>query len=162
MTKSTSLSAGPRSLTVLYVALFSTFCLPAAGQTNGHRLFIDPAMQGHLQPYIAAEIVKQHVPATLVLDISQADCQLRASSQANESLWHSGWNFYDKDKLEGTLEVVNLANQTVVWAGEAGDRSLLFNPYRRSGNRKIAARIVKQIKRAGSVGGCFTSSDPFK
>jgi hypothetical protein len=113
--------------------------------------------------------VKQHIPATLVIDIGHADCQLKATSQPNASLWQpdSGWQpgwflRHSKDKIEGTLEVIDLGTQTIVWAGEAGNRSLMWSPLRRNGNRKLAARIVKQIKHAGLIGGCFTSPDPFK
>lgn len=110
-----------------------------------------------LHPFIAAELVKQHVPVTLVTDENQADCELKAVSETQDSLWHSGimhigWMVhYDKDKVEGTLEIIDLSNHQIVWAAAAGDRSLIFGDYRRSGNRKVAARIVKQLKKAGSV-----------
>jgi hypothetical protein len=34
----------------------------------------------------------------------------------------------------------------MIWAGEAGDRSLLFTGYRRGGERKVADRLVKTMK----------------
>ncbi|MBV9265056.1 MAG: hypothetical protein JO061_02690 [Acidobacteriaceae bacterium] len=133
----------------------------ASAQSSGHKLYLDPSMPGDLHPFIAAELVKQHVPATLVTDESQAECTIKAVAINDRSLWHDAF-VYDKDKIEGTLEVVDLSKHEIVWAGAAGDRSLFFNPLRRSGNRKVAARIVKQLKKAGTVGGCLVSTDPFK
>jgi hypothetical protein len=36
----------------------------------------------------------------------------------------------------------------MVWAGEAGDRSLWWGGYRRGGERKVADRIAKEMKKA--------------
>jgi hypothetical protein len=34
----------------------------------------------------------------------------------------------------------------MIWAGEAGDRSLMFSSFRRGGQRKVADRIVSKMK----------------
>jgi hypothetical protein len=35
----------------------------------------------------------------------------------------------------------------MVWAGEAGDRSLWYGGWKRGGERKVAERIVRQMKK---------------
>jgi hypothetical protein len=35
----------------------------------------------------------------------------------------------------------------MIWAGEAGDRSLWWGGIKRGGQRKVADRIVKEMKR---------------
>jgi hypothetical protein len=54
----------------------------------------------------------------------------------------------------------------MVWAGGAGDRSLWWGGYRRGGERKVADRIAKEMKKAlfsrygsGSISG-FTDANP--
>jgi hypothetical protein len=37
-------------------------------------------------------------------------------------------------------------DRTMVWAGEAGDRSLMWGGLRRGGERKVADSIVKHMK----------------
>ncbi len=52
-----------------------------------------------------------------------------------------------KDKNEGNVQVLSVKDKTLVWAGEAGDRSLWFGSFKRGGQRKVADRIVSQMKK---------------
>ena len=67
--------------TVKYLSLLTTISSCVWAQSYGHRLYINPAVPSNLHPYIAAELFKQHIPATLVTDRSQADCELNAVSE---------------------------------------------------------------------------------
>ena len=51
-----------------------------------------------------------------------------------------------RDKNEGSVQIVSVSAKQVVWAGEAGDRSLLWGNLRRGGQRKVADRIVSKMK----------------
>jgi hypothetical protein len=44
--------------------------------------------------------------------------------------------------------IVDRASGKMLWAGEAGDRSLVWGELGRSGPRKVAGRLVDQIKKA--------------
>jgi hypothetical protein len=44
------------------------------------------------------------------------------------------------------VKLVTADGKRLIWAGEAGDRSLLFGALRRGGQRKIAERLVKQMR----------------
>jgi hypothetical protein len=47
-----------------------------------------------------------------------------------------------KDKNEGSVQLIRVKEQTMVWAGEAGDRSLFWG-----GQRKVADRIVNKMNK---------------
>jgi len=38
--------------------------------------------------------------------------------------------------------------KAILWADEAGDRSLLFGVVKRGGERKVAERLVSKLKKA--------------
>lgn len=112
------------------------------------RLFISP-MESNLNEFISAEIVKQKLPLVLVLAERDADYILTGLSQQTEVKWYdviSGSLVGGKDRLEASAKLVRVKDKTFVWAGESGDRSLIFGGLKRGGQRKLAERIVKKMK----------------
>jgi hypothetical protein len=113
------------------------------------RVFIAP-MEGGLDGFIPPEIRKQKVPVTLVLDEKDADYILAGSSGDAGSRWYdviAAGPLWGKDKFEGNVRLISVQYKSLVWAGEAGDRSILFGGFRRGGQRKVAERIVKEMGR---------------
>lgn len=55
--------------------------------------------------------------------------------------------FGGKDKNEGNVRLLNVKTKQMVWAGEAGDRSLWWGNLRRGGERKVAERIVEEMRK---------------
>jgi len=102
-------------------------------------------MSGGLDGYIAAEFVKQNIPVVVVTDETAADFILAGSSQTQDNKWFNTI-FGGKDKNEGNVRLLSVADHTLVWAGEAGDRSLWWGNLSRGGERKIADRIVNKMK----------------
>lgn len=113
---------------------------------NGARVFIAP-MEGGLDGFIAAELLKQKIPVVVVIDESLADFIIGGVSLKADSHWYDAAFGTGKDKNEGNIRILNVKNKQMIWAGEAGDRSLLIPFYRRGGERKIADRIVKSMKK---------------
>ena len=74
-----------------------------------------------------------------------ADFILAGVSMPEDSHWYN-FAFGGKDRNEGNVRLLNVANKTMVWAGEAGDRSLWWGNLKRGGQRKIADRIVRKMK----------------
>jgi len=103
-------------------------------------------MEGNLQGFLATEIVKKKVPVTLVTDENQAEFILTGASLAGDNKWYNTV-FGGRDKNEGNVQMVSVAGKQVVWAGEAGDRSLWWGNLRRGGQRKVADRIVQKMKK---------------
>ena len=119
--------------------------LAAEKVPDGSKIFISE-MEGKLDGFIAPEIIKQKLPVTVVLDEKNADFVLAgASIKADDKWYHVA--FGGKDKNEGNVRLLDERSKTMVWAGEAGDRSLWYGGFRRGGQRKVAERIVRQMKK---------------
>jgi hypothetical protein len=110
----------------------------------GSKLFIAP-MEGNLHPFIAAEIIKKKIPVIVVTDEKDADFILAGASIKGDDKWYHTV-FGGKDKNEGSVQLLSVRDKTMVWAGEAGDRSLWWGNLKRGGQRKVADRIVSKMK----------------
>jgi len=74
---------------------------------------------------------------------------LTGLSQKTEVKWYdvvSGSIVGGKDRMEASAKMVRVKDRTFVWAGESGDRSLIFGALKRGGQRKLAERIVSKMK----------------
>ena len=111
----------------------------------GAKIFIAP-MKGNLHPFIATEIVKKKLPVVVVTDKKKADYILAGSFIKSDEKWHHT-ALGVTDQNEGSVRLINLKNQTLVWAGGAGDRSLFLGGWNRGGQSKVAGRIVNKMKK---------------
>lgn len=111
------------------------------------KIFIEK-MSGDLDGYIRAEFTKQHVPLKLVLTEEDADLIMTGGEENRKRSWHEGWLSMDKDHATGNISIVDPKEKTILWSGEAGDRSLMWGAMARGGPRKVAARIVDKMKDA--------------
>lgn len=111
----------------------------------GSKVFITP-MEGDLDGFIAPEIIKQKLPVSVVLNEADADFVLVGGSIKADDKWYNV-AFGGKDKNEGNVRLLDVKSKSMIWAGEAGDRSLMYGSLRRGGQRKVAERIVKQMKK---------------
>jgi hypothetical protein len=102
-------------------------------------------MEGNLHSFIAAEIVKKKLPVVVVIDEKDAEFILNGASIRGDDKWYHTV-FGGKDKNEGSVQLVSVREKVLVWAGEAGDRSLWWGSLKRGGQRKIADRIVGKMK----------------
>ena len=111
----------------------------------GAKIFIAP-MRGNLRPFITAEIVKKKLPFVVVTDKKKAQYILAGSFIKGDDKWyHKAFGVTNKN--EGSVRLLNVKNKTLVWAGEAGDRSLPLGGWSRGGQRKVAGRIVSKMKK---------------
>ena len=111
----------------------------------GKKIFIAP-MQGDLHPFIAAEIVKKKLPFVVVTEKKRADYILAGSFIKSDEKWHHT-ALGVTDQNEGSVRLINVKDKTLVWAGEAGDRSLFLGGWSRGGQSKVAGRIVSKMKK---------------
>lgn len=111
----------------------------------GAKVFIAP-MEGNLHGFIAPEIIKKKVPLAIVTEEKDAEYILTGASVKGDDKWYHSV-FGGKDKNEGNVQLVSVKEKQMVWAGEAGDRSMWWGGLRRGGQRKVADRIVKQLKK---------------
>jgi len=131
----------------LFALLIPALCgiSPAQLLQKNSKIFIAP-MQGELDGFIAAEIVKKKIPLVVVSDETQADYVLSGASLKADDRWYNTV-FGGKDKNEGNVRLLDVKTKQMVWAGEAGDRSLVWGGFKRGGERKVADRIVEQMKK---------------
>jgi hypothetical protein len=111
----------------------------------GSRIYVSP-MEGKLEGFIAAELVKKRLPIVVVIDDKDADYIIAGASIRGDDKWYHSV-FGGKDKNEGNIQVIDVRSKTVVWAGEAGDRSLWWGNIRRGGQRRVADRLVDKMKK---------------
>ena len=140
------------SITVLCLSL--EFLLVAAAQQptksipRGSKIFITP-MEKNLDGFLTAEIQKQKLPIEIVLKQEDAQYVLTGLSQMTGSHWAEQVAtsiFGGKDKFEAECKLVTADGKALIWAGEAGDRSIVFGALRRGGQRKVAERLMKQMR----------------
>ena len=114
------------------------------------RLYIEK-MPNDLDQYIAAEISKQMTGrVVIVLDRAAADAVMRgvSSEQTGVGAAVTGRYLGLHDNASGSITLVDSAETVVLWASEAGDRSLIWGSLARGGQRKVAARLVSDLKKA--------------
>lgn len=131
----------------LALSLFSIIALAQKTEPKvpaGSKVFISK-MENDLDGFITTEIIKKKLPITIVTDDTQADFILVGASIKGDDKWYHSV-FGGKDKNEGNVRLLSSKDKTVVWAGEAGDRSLMWGSFRRGGQRKVADRIVSKMK----------------
>lgn len=112
----------------------------------GSRVYVSP-MEGKLEGFIAAELVKKKLPIVVVIDDKDADYIIAGASIRGDDKWFHSVFGTGKDKNEGNVQVISVKSKTVVWAGEAGDRSLWWGDIRRGGQRRVADRLVDKMKK---------------
>ncbi|MBX7147700.1 hypothetical protein K1X76_01325 [bacterium] len=115
----------------------------------GSKVFLAPMANG-MDKFVAAEILKQKLPITITTDENQAQYVLTGSTVDKGS----NHKWYDvmfgsagmRDSVQASFMLVRKADKSIVWAGNAGDRSFWFGALKRGGERKAAIRLVRNMK----------------
>jgi hypothetical protein len=137
----------------LAAALFCASLLSAqdAPSLAGVRkIFIDK-MENNLDQYLRAEMVKQMKNRiTVVLDKADCDAILTGVTEEKKGTGAqiTGRYLGLHDNATGTVTLLDKEGKVILWADEAGDRSLLFGVMKRGGERKVADRLVGKLKKA--------------
>jgi len=110
------------------------------------KIFIAPMPEG-LGDFIAAEVIKRKIRVTVLGSEEGADYVLAGTSrETGDKKWYDVAFGTARDKNEGSIKLLKASDKSLVWAAEAGDRSLLWGSHARSGQRKVASRLVDQMK----------------
>jgi hypothetical protein len=111
----------------------------------GSRIYVAP-MEGKLEGFIAAELVKKKLPIVVVIDEKDADFIITGASIKGDDKWFHSVFGTGKDKNEANIQVVDVKERSIIWAGEAGDRSLWWGNIKRGGQRRVADRLIDKLK----------------
>jgi len=129
----------------LLPAVFAEKHTPVQKVPDGSKVYIAP-MENGLDGFIAAEVLKQKIPILIVTEETAADFVLTGASLKADDHWYNVV-FGGKDKNEGNVRLLDTKEKVLIWAGEAGDRSLWWGNLKRGGQRKVADRIIRQMKK---------------
>ena len=139
------------------LALAGVLTPPALAQDSAapslrsiRRIYVDK-MDNDLDQYIRAEIQKKFGgDLTVVLKPEAADAILAGVSEHQNGTRAAitGRYFGLHDTATGSVSLLDKSGTTVLWSSEAGDRSILFGSMKRGGPRKVADRLVSNLKKA--------------
>lgn len=87
---------------------------------------------------------------SIVLQEKDADAILTGVSEEEKGTGAkiTGRYFGLHDLATASLSLVDKDRKAILWADEAGDRSLFFSVAHRGGERKVAERLVSKLKKA--------------
>ena len=147
----------PGVLSVVVLALAGALAPPASAQEDVQpslrsirRIYVDK-MDNDLDQYIRAEIQKKfHGDVVVVLKPDAADAIMAGVSehQSGTRAAITGRYFGLHDTATGSVSLLDKTGTTVLWSSEAGDRSILFGSMKRGGPRKVADRLISNLKKA--------------
>jgi hypothetical protein len=114
------------------------------------KLYIEK-MPNDLDQFIRAEITKELKDRLLiVLAKEEADAIMTGSGEnrTGTGAQITGRYLGLHDNATGAITISDRTGTVVLWSSEAGDRSLFWGSVRRGGPRKVADRLVNNLKKA--------------
>ncbi len=114
------------------------------------KVYIDK-MPNDLDQYLRAEITKQ-LPGRLLVVLNRDDADAIMTgvgdSKSGTGAVITGRYLGLHDNATGAVSIVDKSGTVVIWSSEAGDRSLLMGAVKRGGPRKVADRLIHNLKKA--------------
>lgn len=136
------------AVTVLLAALPLAAQQPSLKEVR--KIYIEP-MPNDLDQYISAEITKQ-LRGRLIVGLKKEDADgiLRGTGEAKTGVGAAVTGRYLglHDNATGSISLLDKTESVVIWSGEAGDRNMWVGFMARGGPRKVADRLVHDLKKA--------------
>ena len=104
-------------------------------------------MPGDLDEFLAASLQKWGV-YTVTIDSASAEAYFTGTLEKGDDKWFHVAFGSGKDKNNGSVMLIDPRAKVLIWSGSAGDKSFLFNSLKKGGSRKIADRLVDQLKKS--------------
>lgn len=116
-----------------------------------HKIYVEK-MDNDLDQYIRAEFAKQMKNIVVVLKKEDADAILTGVGDHKDGLGAAvtGRLLGLHDTATGSVSLIDKDGTVVMWSSEAGDRNLWLGILSRGGPRKVADRLVHDLKGAMS------------
>ncbi len=97
--------------------------------------------------FITASLIREKVPVTVTADEAEADFIITGNSVKGNNKWYDTVFGSEKDRNQGSIQMIRVSDKSVVWAGSAGDKSFWFNEFKKGGKQKVADRLAKRMKK---------------
>lgn len=110
------------------------------------RFYVVPMEEG-FDGLIAALMIEKKLPITVVADENLADFIVVGGTNKGVHKWYDTvFTGYERDRAQGNIRIIRVRDKTIVWAAQKGDRSLWWGPLKKGGKRKVAERLVNEMK----------------
>lgn len=110
------------------------------------RFYVAPMEEG-FDGLIAALMVEKKLPISVVADESLADFIVVGGTNKGVHKWYDTvFTGYERDRAQGNIRIIRVRDKTIIWAAQKGDRSLWWGPLKKGGKRKVAERLVNEMK----------------
>jgi len=111
------------------------------------KIYVDK-MPDDLDKYLVAEIMKKFKGKIQPVGKEEdADAVMSGTGETNKELAGkvTGRFFNLHDTASAAILLLDKSGKTIIWADEAGDRSLIWGVITRGGQRKVASRIIDKL-----------------
>lgn len=130
----------------LSTLLLAAFSITASAQTSLPKVYIAPMQEG-FDSFIAAAFIKNKVPVSITSVESEAQYVISGQAVKGQNKWYDTVFGSERDRNQGSIKMLKVADKSVVWAGSAGDKSFWWGSLKRGGQSKVANRLARQIKK---------------
>jgi ribosomal protein L31E len=114
------------------------------------KVFVDK-MDNDLDQYIRAEIQKQFkgdIGVVLKPELADAIMAGVSEHQTSTKAVVTGRYLGLHDTATGSISLLDKSGDRVLWSTQAGDRSIWFGSMKAGGPRKVAERLINNLKKA--------------
>ena len=144
----------PACIALLFAFLSGTTA-PATAQAQQRlsdirRIFVEP-MGNNFDRYLVAALSKElEGRIVVVTTAADADATFKGGSigEAKGTPDVVARRVLGMDVTSGAISLVSKDGKVILWAGEAGDKSIFIVGARRTGQRKVAERLAKDLRKA--------------
>jgi hypothetical protein len=111
------------------------------------RYFVAPMEEG-FDGLISALMIEKKLPISVVADETLADFIVVGGVNKGVHKWYDTvfGSGYERDRNQGNIRVIRVRDKTVIWGAQKGDRSFWWGPIKKGGKRKVAERLVNEMK----------------
>jgi hypothetical protein len=133
------------------VVLFVVPTRSMAGNIEpGAKIFVAPMKNG-LDQFIVAEIMKRKIPVSITQDERLSEYVIAGKSvdKGDNTKWFDVvfGTVGRRDSVQASVSLIKKSDKSIVWANNQGDRSIFWGGLKKSGERKVAIRLVKSFKK---------------
>jgi len=91
---------------------------------------------------------RKETPCFNVADESLADFIVVGGTNKGTHKWYDTvfGSGYERDRNQGSVRIIRVRDKTIIWGAQKGDRSLWWGALKKGGKRKVAERLVNEMK----------------